>query len=97
MKLKNNTLDVTDYKILAALQEDAKQTYTAIGKLLGIAHSTVYERIKRMEKHEIIKKYTAIVNAEKTGAKNITAMMTITQTLKKARELQKNSAKHHKS
>jgi len=79
VKLKNNTvvLDITDYKILAALQEDAKQTYTAIGKLLGIAHSTVYERIKRMEKHEIIKKYTAIVNAEKTGAKNITAIMTV--------------------
>ena len=79
MKLKNNilALDTTDLKILEALQEDARQTYTAIGKRLGIAHSTVYDRIKRMEQHEIIKKYTTIVNAEKTGAKNITAMMTI--------------------
>ena len=79
MKLKNNilALDTTDLKILEALQEDARQTYSAIGKHLGIAHSTVYERIKRMEQHEIIKKYTTIVNAEKTGTKNITAMMTI--------------------
>jgi DNA-binding Lrp family transcriptional regulator len=79
LKLKNNTLalDTTDLKILEALQEDARQTYTAIGKRLGIAHSTVYERIKRMEQHEIIKKYTTIVNVEKTGTKNITAMMTI--------------------
>jgi len=79
LKLKNNilALDTTDLKILEALQEDARQTYTAIGKRLGIAHSTVYDRIKRMEQHEIIKKYTTIVNAEKTGAKNITAMMTI--------------------
>jgi len=79
VKLKNNTLilDDTDLKILEALQEDARQTYTALGKRLGIAHSTVYDRIKRMEQHTIIKKYTAIVNAEKAGAKNITAIMTI--------------------
>jgi DNA-binding Lrp family transcriptional regulator len=79
LKLKNNvlTLDTTDLKILEALQEDARQTYSAIGKRLGIAHSTVYDRIKRMEQHEIIKRYTTVVNAEKTGAKNITAMMTI--------------------
>ena len=79
MKLKNNilALDTTDLKILEALQEDAKQTYTAIGKLLGIAHSTVYDRIKRMEQNGIIKKYTALIDAEKAGTKSITAIMTI--------------------
>jgi DNA-binding Lrp family transcriptional regulator len=79
VKLKNNTvvLDITDYKILEALQEDAKQTYTAIGKHLGIAHSTVYDRIKRMEQNGIIKKYTALIDAEKAGTKSITAIMTI--------------------
>ena len=79
MKLKNNTvvLDTTDLKILEVLQEDAKQTYTAIGKHLGIAHSTVYDRIKRMEQNGIIKKYTALIDAEKAGIKSITAMMTI--------------------
>ncbi|MEM2995284.1 MAG: Lrp/AsnC family transcriptional regulator [Candidatus Bathyarchaeia archaeon] len=79
MKLKNKipTLDAVDYKILEALQEDSKQTYTAIGKRLGIAHSTVYERIKRMEQYGIIKKYTAVIDAEKAGAKNITAIMTV--------------------
>jgi len=77
LKLKNNTLDATDYKILAALQEDSRETYTSIGKRLGIAHSTVYDRIKRMEQNGIIKKYTALVDAEKAGTKNITAIMTI--------------------
>lgn len=71
------SLDSTDIKILEILQEDARQTYTTIGKRLGIAHSTVYDRIKRMEQHGIIKKYTALIDAEKTGAKNITAIMTI--------------------
>jgi len=79
LKLKNNTLalDATDLKILEALQQDAKLTYTAIGKRLGIAHSTVYDRIKRMEQHGIIKKYTTVIDAEKAGVKNITALMTV--------------------
>jgi DNA-binding Lrp family transcriptional regulator len=79
LKLKNNSLalDSTDWKILEALQEDAKQTYTAIGKRLGIAHSTVYDRIRRMEQQGIIEKYTTLINARKVGAQGITAIMTI--------------------
>ena len=79
MKLKNDfpALDLTDLKILENLQEDSRQTYTAIGERLGIAHSTVYDRIKRMEKYGIIKKYTAIIDVEKAGAKKITAIMTV--------------------
>ena len=77
--MKNNsfTLDSIDIKILELLQEDARQTYTELGKRLGIAHSTVYDRIKRMENYGIIKKYTALVDTEKAGAKNVTAIMTI--------------------
>ena len=79
MKVKNNVfaLDATDLRVLEALQNDARQTYTAIGKRLGMAHSTVYDRIKRMEQYGIIMKYTAIIDAEKAGAKNITAIMTV--------------------
>ncbi|MEM2104327.1 MAG: Lrp/AsnC family transcriptional regulator [Candidatus Bathyarchaeia archaeon] len=79
MKVKNNSLalDSTDMKILEILQEDARQTYTSIGKRLGIAHSTVYDRVKRLENYGIIKKYTALLDAEKAGFKNITAVMTI--------------------
>jgi len=79
LKLKNNTLalDATDYEILESLQEDSRQTYTAIGKRLGIAHSTVYDRVKRMEKYGIIKRYTAVIDAEQVGGKIITAIMTV--------------------
>ncbi len=79
MKLRNNALilDATDFRILEALQKDARQTYTDIGRRLGIAHSTVYDRIKRMEQYGIIKKYTTVIDAEKVGAKGITAIMTV--------------------
>jgi len=79
LKIKNDnlTLDTADLKILKALQEDARQTYTEIGKRLEIAHSTVYDRIKRMEQYGIIKGYTTLIDAEKTGTKNITSIMTV--------------------
>jgi DNA-binding Lrp family transcriptional regulator len=79
LKVKNDsaTLDATDLKILQILQKNAKQTYSAIGRHLGVAHSTVYDRIKKMERQGIIKKYMALVDAEKAGAKSITAMITV--------------------
>ena len=79
MKLKSKefTLDATDFKILEALQENARQTYTAIGKRLGIAHSTVYDRIGKMERHGIIRNYRVMIDPEKLGSRNVTAIMTI--------------------
>jgi len=79
MKMKNRAiaLDSLDWSILQALQENAKQTYTEIGRHFGVAHSTVYDRIKRMEKNGVIKKYSTVIDLEKIGIKHITAIMTV--------------------
>lgn len=79
LKLRNDALalDDVDLRILEALQEDARHTYTAIGKRLGMAHSTIYDRIKRLERYGVIRKYTTIVDADKAGAKRILALMTV--------------------
>jgi len=79
MKIKRQavSLDDLDWKILQALRENAKQTYSETGRLLNVAHSTVYERIKKMEEHGIIEKYMAVVDLERAGMKHITAVMTI--------------------
>ena len=79
MKMKNrgNVLDDLDWHILQVLQKNAKQTYMETGRRLQVAHSTVHDRIKKMEEEGIIEKYTALVNLEKTGAKYITAIMTV--------------------
>jgi DNA-binding Lrp family transcriptional regulator len=79
LRLKNNSLalDATDLEILRFLQEDSRETYAAIGKRLGLAHSTVYDRIKRMEQHKVIRNYTVDVDVEKVGVKSITALMTV--------------------
>ena len=79
MRIKNQaaSLDNLDWNILRALQENAKQTYTEIGNRFGVAHSTVYDRVKRMEENGIIKKYTAVVDLEKVGIRNLSATMTV--------------------
>jgi len=77
IKAQGVALDDLDWRILQLLQENAKLTYTEIGNKLDVAHSTVYDRIQRMEDHGIIKKYKAVVNLEKAGVQHITALMTI--------------------
>jgi DNA-binding Lrp family transcriptional regulator len=79
MKIKGSSiaLDDLDWQILELLQENAKQTYTEIGLRLGVAHSTVYDRIKKMEDYGIIRQYKAIVDLEKLGAKPIVAIVTV--------------------
>jgi Lrp/AsnC family transcriptional regulator for asnA, asnC and gidA len=79
MKVHSNTvtLDKLDWDILRMLQSNANRTYSEMGRRLRVAHSTVYERIKRMEQYGIIKKYTVFVDFEKLGKKYVTAIMTI--------------------
>jgi DNA-binding Lrp family transcriptional regulator len=71
------TLDKVDWDILKLLQSNSNQTYSEMGRRLNVAHSTVYERIKRMEQFGIIKRYTVAVDLEKLGRKCITAIMTV--------------------
>ena len=79
MKIKNQVvvLDNLDWEILQILQGNAKQTYTEIGRLLGVAHSTVYDRIRTMKKHGVIEKYTVVVDLDKIGIKHVTAIKTV--------------------
>jgi Lrp/AsnC family transcriptional regulator for asnA, asnC and gidA len=79
MKLKNEaiSLDSLDWKILKALQENSKQTYSEVGRQLGVAHSTVYDRIRKMEKNGVIKKWTVDIDHEKIGMNYVTARMTV--------------------
>jgi len=79
MKIKGEAvvLDDLDLEILQVLEENSKRTYTEIGRLLGVAHSTVYDRIRKMEKQGVIRKYTVILDLEKAGVKYITAVMTV--------------------
>lgn len=55
-------LDSTDRKLINLLQNDCKQTTKQLSLQLNLSITAVYERIKKLEKESIIKKYVAIIN-----------------------------------
>lgn len=87
-------LDDVDWRILEILQENGKETYTEIGRKLHLAHSTVYDRIKRMESKGIIRKYTAIIDLEKCGVKHLVAILTIYTDPKRSEKIAEQVSQH---
>lgn len=58
-------LDNKDKKLLILLQNDAKKTTKELASELELSVTAVFERIKKLEKQQIIKKYVALLNQEK--------------------------------
>ena len=61
------TLDETDKKILAILQKNSRTPLREISKEVGLAETTVYERIKRLKERGVIKKFTVILEPTTLG------------------------------
>ena len=60
-------IDQLNWKILEALQNNARQSFAEIGRMVGLTSPAVAERVKRMEDLGIIKGYKAEVSYHKTG------------------------------
>ena len=58
-------LDKIDRRILSLLQSDSKQTNKQIALQLNLSTTAIYERIKKLEKEGIIKKYVALIDKDK--------------------------------
>jgi Lrp/AsnC family leucine-responsive transcriptional regulator len=58
-------LDSIDKKLISLLQKDSKQTTKQLSLQLNLSVTAVYERIKKLEKKEVIKHYVAIINKKK--------------------------------
>ncbi|NNE27756.1 MAG: Lrp/AsnC family transcriptional regulator [Saprospiraceae bacterium] len=57
-------LDAIDKRILEALQDDAKINIKDLADKLKLTKTPVYERIRRLEKEGIIRKYIALINKD---------------------------------
>jgi Lrp/AsnC family leucine-responsive transcriptional regulator/Lrp/AsnC family transcriptional regulator len=68
--------DNTDQAILQHLQENALLTTKELSSRLNLSYTPVYERVRRLEKEGVIKKYVALVDREKIG-KNLIAFCNI--------------------
>jgi Lrp/AsnC family transcriptional regulator, leucine-responsive regulatory protein len=69
-------LDDRDVAILRALQEDARATFAEIGERVGLAASTVHERVRKLERAGVIRGYRADVDAESLGL-FVTSMVSV--------------------
>jgi Lrp/AsnC family transcriptional regulator, leucine-responsive regulatory protein len=69
-------LDSTDRAILEQLQKNALLTTKELASRLNLTYTPIYERVRKLEKEGIIKKYVALVDREKIG-KNLMAFCNV--------------------
>jgi len=63
----SRTVDDTDVKILALLQENARTTQADIAKAVGLAPSAVLERMRKLEARGAVREYVARVDPRVVG------------------------------
>jgi DNA-binding Lrp family transcriptional regulator len=66
----------TDAKLLDLLRSNAREPAASLARKLGIARSTLQERIARLEREGVIKGYTVKLSDE-AAAKNLRAVVMI--------------------
>jgi Lrp/AsnC family leucine-responsive transcriptional regulator len=60
-------LDAVDVRVLEMIQRDSKPSTTEIARVLGVPVTTVYSKIRRLEKEGIIQGYRAVLDGKKLG------------------------------
>ena len=63
----DRVLDDVNWQLLSELQEDARLSYTELGRRVGLTAPAVAERVKRLEESGIIAGYRVDLNLEKVG------------------------------
>ncbi|MBU2915417.1 MULTISPECIES: Lrp/AsnC family transcriptional regulator [Reichenbachiella] len=64
-KFSTPKLDEVDLKLLDLLQTQSNLTTKELAKRVNLSATPVFERIKRLEKNGFIKKYIAVLDADK--------------------------------
>ncbi len=57
-------MDRKDQGIIALLQRDARLTYAQIGEQVGLAASSVHERVRKLERSGVIRGYRADIDLQ---------------------------------
>jgi Lrp/AsnC family transcriptional regulator, leucine-responsive regulatory protein len=60
-------LDVRDWQLLEALQQDARQGYAELGRQVGLSAPAVAERVRRLEDAGVIAGYRAVIDPKRLG------------------------------
>jgi Lrp/AsnC family transcriptional regulator, leucine-responsive regulatory protein len=79
-------LDTVGWRILAALQEDARLSFSALGRRVGLSPPAAAERVRRLEDAGIITGYRVDLDLEKLGFP-MTAVIRVSAPEEKFRQL----------
>ncbi|MEM1988648.1 MAG: Lrp/AsnC family transcriptional regulator [Candidatus Woesearchaeota archaeon] len=60
-------LDKKDFKLIEYMQENGRESIRNIAKDLSLKPTSVFTRLKKLEKEGIIEKYSAVISKEKLG------------------------------
>lgn len=60
-------MDAIDRSILGLLEDDARRTYAEIGTSVGLAASSVHDRVRKLERSGAIRRYRAMIEFEEIG------------------------------
>ena len=85
-------LDETAVKILIKLLSDARLSYRKIAQEIGVSPPTVLTRVEKLERENIIKFYSAVLDHERLGY-DLTAIIEVTAVKGKISEVEKHIAK----
>jgi Lrp/AsnC family leucine-responsive transcriptional regulator len=69
-------LDERDLSIIAALQADARATLADIGNRVGLAGSSVHQRVRKLEQAGVIRGYRAQIDPQAIGL-FVTALVSV--------------------
>jgi DNA-binding Lrp family transcriptional regulator len=62
------TVDQTDRELLALLQEDATQSYAALGQAVGLSAGAAHERVRKLKASGVIRRTTIEVDPAALGS-----------------------------
>ena len=65
--MNGTSIDGVNWRILMLLQENARTSFSEIGRQVGLTPTAVAERVRRLEDAGVIRGYRLAVNAEHLG------------------------------
>ncbi|MGB6680735.1 MAG: Lrp/AsnC family transcriptional regulator [Candidatus Bathyarchaeia archaeon] len=68
---KKVSLDKKDIELLRILQEDSSTPFVEIAESIGVTDGTIHQRIRKLKKSGILKRFTIQLNQEKVGYRSL--------------------------
>ncbi len=90
--MKSMKIEELDRKILRVLNRDARMSFRRIAKELRISPTTLYNKVKKLERSGVLKGYIPLINKESLGY-DLMAIISLRVRQEKDIEVQKAIAK----